>query len=833
MKKRIVSALMAFALLFGSTVALPESVVTDSTSITASAEVNTDTSGKCGENVNWSLSGDGVLTISGTGKMYDYSYNTSPFYYRTDIKSVVINSGVTSVGNSAFGNCTNFTSISIPSSLISIGECAFNDCQSLSSVSIPSSVTNIGERAFQSCISLKNIIIPSSIKNIDNYTFNWCTNLESITIPFGVTSIGDSAFWHCISLTSISIPESVTSIGDDAFIDCESLISVIIPKSVSNIGGRAFTGTKWLENQQLKDPFVVINGILIDGQTYTGTTFNIPDGVKKIGSRSFEKCKNLYCITIPECVESIETRAFCECTNLNSVLLPDSIVHIGGAAFEKCTSLISITIPDNITSIEWDTFQCCSNLNSVFIPNSVISIGSEAFENCCELLSITIPNSVTSIGRSAFCNCSNLTSVNISSNVTSIGYNAFKNTKWLEDQRNKDQMVVVNGILIDGCTCSGDVTIPNTVTSIGSDAFYDCSSLTHVTIPWSVKNIGPEAFLDCTNLKFITIPSNVTSIGDNAIGYYYDPFFDDYDQRYKKVEGFTIKGLKDSAAEKYATDNGFAFEVLADLKITKQPTNVTVAKAGDTATFSVTASGTGLKYEWYVKDPGGSWIKTGATSNKYSVSVTAARDGRQVFCKVIDAYGNSARSNIVTATIDVQLAITAQPTNVTVAKAGDTASFSVTATGNGLKYEWYIKDIGGSWTKVGSTSNKYSVALKDTRNGRQVFCKVIDSTGTFVKSDIVTATIKGTVVITKQPTNVTVTKAGNTASFSVTALGSNLKYEWYIKDPGGNWTKTGATSNKYSVSVTAARNGRQVFCKVIDSSTKNFAKSNTVTAKIK
>ena len=92
MKKKIVSAVVAFCLVLGSAAALPQNAFIDSTSISVSA-ASTSTSGKCGDNVSWTLK-DGVLTISGTGDMYYYNnydpYNTSPFYERTDIKSVVI-----------------------------------------------------------------------------------------------------------------------------------------------------------------------------------------------------------------------------------------------------------------------------------------------------------------------------------------------------------------------------------------------------------------------------------------------------------------------------------------------------------------------------------------------------------------------------------------------------------------------------------------------------------------------------------------------------------------------------------------------------------------------
>ena len=233
-KKRLLSMAMALCLVLGSAAGLPKNAFVDNTNITASA-ANTATSGKCGENVSWSLK-DGVLTISGTGKMNDYVSKSSPFYDRNDIKSVEIKSGVTSIGNWAFTDCRGLTKITIPSSVTSIGNDAFGGCTILTSVKIPSSVTSIGAEAFVYCSSLKSITIPSSIKSIVDWTFEQCTSLTSVTIQKGVTSIGYKAFKNCTSLTSVTIPNSVTSIGDLAFGDCLMLSSVTIPKSVTSIG---------------------------------------------------------------------------------------------------------------------------------------------------------------------------------------------------------------------------------------------------------------------------------------------------------------------------------------------------------------------------------------------------------------------------------------------------------------------------------------------------------------------------------------------------------------------------------------------------------------------
>jgi len=138
-----------------------------------------------------------------------------------NIKSYVIPSCVTSIGDGAFFRCHSLSEIVIPSSVASIGDSAFKNCFSLSEIVIPSSVTSIGDSAFFCCGSLSEIVIPSSVTSIGDSAFFWCFSLSEIVIPSSVTSIGDWAFLGCDSLSEIVIPSSVTSIGDWAFYDCK------------------------------------------------------------------------------------------------------------------------------------------------------------------------------------------------------------------------------------------------------------------------------------------------------------------------------------------------------------------------------------------------------------------------------------------------------------------------------------------------------------------------------------------------------------------------------------------------------------------------------------
>ena len=146
----------------------------------------------------------------------------------------------------------NIRSYVIPSSVTSIGDYAFWYCDSLSEIVIPSSVTSIGDHAFSDCYSLSEIVIPSSVTSIGDSAFSSCKSLSEIVIPSSVTSIGDSAFSDCYSLSEIVIPSSVTSIGDSAFSDCYSLSEIVIPSSVTSIGDSAFYKCKFPDNLELE-----------------------------------------------------------------------------------------------------------------------------------------------------------------------------------------------------------------------------------------------------------------------------------------------------------------------------------------------------------------------------------------------------------------------------------------------------------------------------------------------------------------------------------------------------------------------------------------------------
>ncbi len=374
--------------------------------------------------------------------------SNNAFREQTQLTSVTIGSGVTSIGEGAFAGCSNLAEIRYTGDVASW--CAISGLGNLMGVSSTKSLYIDGT------VIAGDLVIPSSLTSIADWAFSFCSGLTSVAIPASVTSIGDRAFYGCSGLTSVTIGSGVTSIGSSAFCGCTGLTSVTIPSSVTCIGSFAFSGCSGL------------------------TSVAIGNGVKDIGDNAFAGCSGLTSITIPDSVTSIRDYAFWQCTGLTSVTIPDSVTSIGSYAFLQCTGLTSVSIPNSVTSIGSSAFAGCSGLTSVTIPDSVTSIGDYAFYNCSGLTSVTIPDSVTSIGNYAFHVCSGLTSITIPDGVTSIGEGAF-----------------------ECCFGLTSITIPDGVTSIGEGAFHGCTGLTSVTIPDSVTSIGSYAFYGCTELTEI------------------------------------------------------------------------------------------------------------------------------------------------------------------------------------------------------------------------------------------------------------------------------------------------------------------------------------------
>ena len=302
-----------------------------------------ESTGRCGENVYYTFDeSTGTLTISGEGDMDDYGYDDfSPFYDNSDIISIVIEDGVTSIGQCSFSCCTNLTSIEIPNSVTSIGKKIFEGCTGLTTVRVLE-----GNGVYDSRDNCDAII-----KTSNNELIAGC---KSTVIPNSVTRIGEYAFFECNTLLSVYIPKSVISIGDDAFGLCSGLTNIAVSEENSIYDSRKNC------NAIIK---TASNELIIGCKSTV-----IPNSVTTIGFSAFSFCSGIESITIPNSVTNIEDYAFNGCSNLTSITIGKELTNIGDGAFTECWNLTDIYYSG--TQADWSDVDI--NLDNECLTNATI-----------------------------------------------------------------------------------------------------------------------------------------------------------------------------------------------------------------------------------------------------------------------------------------------------------------------------------------------------------------------------------------------------------------------------------------------------------------------------
>lgn len=381
--------------------------------------------GSCGSKITWSFNPDtGVLTLTGTGAIPDYSsYNTPWNSFKTHIKEIVIGSGITDIGTYAFYGCSAAEKITIPEGVQYLRDYSFSYCRKVNEITLPSTLRAIYFNAFEWCEALESITIPDGIDIIHNYVFRGCSSLKTVVLPESVVQLAQGSFAHCIKLESINIPSNVKIIGQQAFFCCESLKTLHFPASVTTL----YTNTLQNCDGMLKytvdpgNPTLSVDeyGVLFYNDTIIAsypsgsayTEYEVPSRVTAISSYAFENAKNLEAVTLPEGLLTMKLNAFRGCTALKKVTVPGTVTTIENHIFDGCTSLEEVIIGEGITTLANYMFQDCTALKSVTLPETLLSIGSYAFLTCSSLRNVVLPASLSTVSSSAFSGCAGLTHV--------------------------------------------------------------------------------------------------------------------------------------------------------------------------------------------------------------------------------------------------------------------------------------------------------------------------------------------------------------------------------------------------------------------------------------
>ncbi len=498
-KRLILALLLCIALLAG---------------VHSAAYAETVASGTWGDLI-WVLDETGTLTISGEGDMNGFTYNSTDAWRgnKEDIQSVVIQPGVTDIGENAFYRCSGLTSVTIPDSVTSIGDYAFSNCSGLTSVTIPSSVTSIGSNAFYNCSGLTSA---GPIGSGCNYEFGW------------TTKISDRAFSGCSNLRDVYLPDTMTDIGARTFYNCTSLTAFHVGDNNA--------------------AFSTSDGILFskDGHTLirypsgkNESEYTIPDDVNTLAADAFQAAK-LSWVKVPEGVKVLPAFCFVGCTNLQTIILPDSLTTLQNECLWRIATS-ELTIPAGVTGVEGH-FAGGGLVNIYVDANNTAftSVDGVMFSKDLKTLiafperrpNYVIPEGTEAIRSHAFAFSNIFSTIYIPLSVKEIGYYSFYNSGNLSDVYYEGSSSDWENIAID----TGNDSLLHARLHCLRDEYKNL-----LVLPDNLTRIESQAFVG-TGADAVRIPKGVTEIAPDA--------FD---------SGITILGDPGSAAERFAEARGFSF----------------------------------------------------------------------------------------------------------------------------------------------------------------------------------------------------------------------------------------------------------------------------------
>lgn len=582
-------------------------------------------SGKAGDNIRWRLDTEGHLILSGNGETYNFAYYDYPVPwkdYRTDIKTVTIGEGITTLHQNTFYGCSNMTEITLPSTLTDI----------------------TGNVTFYGCNNLKKVHI-SDLDAWCRMNFGLVQHQEQASPLFG----GATLLLNGEEITEITVPDGVTTIWSYQY-SIPTLKKLILPDSIETVAAYSLKNTKNTEihisdlEEWLEIDFRLFQSgpldkatLYIDGEPLTSLT--VPDGITEIKKSAFNGYDKLTYLDFND-VTSVGEYAFYGCKGLEVANLSD-VESLDFECFNQCESLKEVYVSHSITSMDsnafgWndivekihiaDLYEYCTDqhyyqnlynnedcgvyLNGELITHLDVPLGidiynTNAFTGYNRLESVSVPEGVTEIGTGAFSSCDNLTSVSLPQTLTAIGERAFSSTG-LVDIDIPDNVSIISKEAFVYCDELSHVSLPKGCTTISEGAFYICNITGQLILPDGLTHIYDYAF--CGNrITEVTIPNSVVYIAPDA---------------FESNEGMVILCYLGSYADNYAKENNIPVKYITQSKSAsvKTPPNKTVYALNEELDL------TGLVFEVELDDGTKQLVDTGFTVGEYDFTTPGKKN---------------------------------------------------------------------------------------------------------------------------------------------------------------------------------------------------------------
>ena len=422
-------------------------------------------SGKCGDNLSWTLSEEGVLSISGNGDMVEFDKRPWDSQY---INKLIISEGVTSICAYAFYDCDGLTSVELGKSVVTIGEYAFYDCDGLSELAIRGNITSTG-----------------------SWILDGSGNLKTLQVGKDVSELLEVFYSHN-SLEEILVEE-----GNDTY---------------SSDGGVLYRGMELLRYPK---------GRQSEGYSILPTTTRIADG-------AFQYCSLTGEIKVPDQVTEVGAWAFCDCDGLTGVELGKSVVTIGEYAFYDCDGLTGVELGKSVVTIGEYAFYDCDGLSELAIRGNITSTGSWILDGSGNLKTLQVGKDVSEL-LEVFYSHNSLEEILVEegndtySSDSGVLYRGTDLLKYPTQKKDLDY-VIVDGTEVLGREAFAnngflsELTIPDSLKTIDSYALYELERLVEVILPYGMTSIGECAFYNCINLERIEVPDSVTTIENDVFG---------------------------------------------------------------------------------------------------------------------------------------------------------------------------------------------------------------------------------------------------------------------------------------------------------------------------